>query len=193
MTRTQLIQSLIDKYELKSYLEIGVFNGANFNNIRCGEKHSVDPTYPATFEMTSDMFFDIQPDNAIDYDLIFIDGLHTEEQAYSDIFRSFGWLNDNGFIVVHDCNPATQWHTRKPEEYKQGEEWNGTTYRGFIRFKQEHPELTCFTVNTDYGCGVITRRPLLKNEVFTEDWEWFDSHRSELLQLISVEEFNRIK
>lgn len=189
MTRTQLINLLIDKFELKSYLEIGVFDSGNFNKIKCDVKHSVDPNYPATFKMTSDEFFEIQPDDALNYyDVIFIDGMHTEDQAYRDLNHSWGWLADNGFIITHDCNPATEWTTRPPEEYKRGEIWNGTVYKGFIKFKQEYPELTCFTVDTDFGCGVITDRPLFKNKELT--WNYFDQNRKELLQLISVETFN---
>jgi hypothetical protein len=192
MTRTDIIQVLIDRFELKSYLEIGVFKGENFDKIRCDLKHSVDPNHPATYEMTSDMYFFHFAIKLDWWDFIFVDGLHTEEQTYDDIRNAFHHLNNGGFIVVHDCNPSTKWHTRPESEYKTGEEWNGTTYRGFIRFKNEHPELTCFTVDADYGCGIITDRPLLKNEVFDNDWEYFDRNRVELLQLTSVERFEKL-
>lgn len=189
MTRTQLIQSLIDTYDLKNYLEIGVFKGANFNQIRCENKYSVDPNHPATYQITSDEFFNKHAEGR--YDLVFIDGMHTVEQAYKDMNNALIFLDVNGFIVVHDCNPGIEWATRPPEEYKQGEIWNGTTYLGFIQFKAEHPGLSCFTVDTDFGCGVVTRRSLLENEPLI-NWEFFDKNREELLQLISVDEFNEL-
>ncbi len=191
MTRTEIIQLLIDKYDLKLYLEIGVFDGANFNKIRCDLKHSVDPNYPATFEMASDEFFFDNP-SVVLYDIIFIDGLHTAKQAYKDIKSSYSCMTLRGFIVVHDCNPATKWHTRPESEYNRGEEWNGTTYRGFIKFKEEHPELTCFTVNADYGCGIITDRPILKNAICDKYWDYFEQNRTELLQLIDVDVFKKL-
>lgn len=188
MTRTDIIQRLIDKYDLKSYLEIGVFQGENFNKIRCDLKHSIDPEFPATFQMTSDEFFSSYPSvTAHAYSMVFIDGMHTAEQTYKDIDNAFGWLCPQ-FIVVHDCNPITKWHTRPPEEYKRGEEWNGDTYKGFIDYKEEHPELTCFTIDADYGCGIITDQFQLDEPA--DDWDYFDKHRKELLQLISVDEFN---
>jgi len=91
------------------------------------------------------------------------------------------------YIVVHDCNPSTEWHTRPVGEYKQGEEWNGTTYQGFVRVRKEHPELTCFTVDADYGCGVISGE--VDGYV---TWDKFDLMRRSLLDLVSVDEFKDI-
>ena len=190
MTRTQIIKALIDKFELKSFLEIGVFKGTNFDKIRCEVRQSVDPGHPATFEMASDEFFNRHAEGR--YDIIFIDGLHTSEQVYKDISNALTFLDRYGFIVVHDCNPETEWATRPPEQYKQGEVWNGDVYKGFIRFKAEHPELSFFTIDTDYGCGVITHRDLIENNsisVISLTWEFFENNSNDLLQLISVEVF----
>jgi hypothetical protein len=186
MTRTDIIQALIDGFKLKQYLEVGVFNGENFDKIRCEVKHSVDPNFPATFKVTSDHFFSGFL-NA--YDIIFIDGLHTAEQTYKDIVNAYDILLPGGFIVVHDCNPATEWHTRPAEEYTRGEEWNGTTYQGFIKFKEERTELSCFTVDADYGCGIITDRAMLHNVNCNKYYDYFEAHRGELLQLIDKEAF----
>lgn len=203
MTRTQIIQTLIDKFKLTRYLEIGVFNGENFNKINCEVKHSVDPNYPATFEMTSDEFFKDNQyhkkigDPELRYDIIFIDGLHTAEQTYKDIINSLQILNENGFIVVHDCSPETEWHTRPESEYKRGEEWNGKTYKGFIRYKEDS-KLSCFTIDADYGCGIITERDVLKNVTHKDYKDYsekegffnhFNRHRKSYLQLITSKAF----
>jgi len=189
MTRTDIIQLLIDKYKLSTYLEIGVFNGENFNKIRCALKDSVDPNFEATYRTTSDKFF--RYDVVENYEIIFIDGLHTAEQAYKDIWNA--WVTCNPmFIVVHDCNPRTEWHTRPVEEYERGQEWNGTTYQGFIKFKEEHPELSCFTVDADYGCGIITEREMLQNVSCKKYYDYFDANRSALLQLIDVDSFRNL-
>jgi len=195
MRRWEIINLLIEKYDLKSYLEIGVFKGDNFNRIRCDLKHSVDPNFPATFEMTSDEFFMINCPQVemMYYDLIFIDGLHTEEQTYKDLANALFLLAAGGIIVVHDCNPLTEWHTRPPEEYKRGEEWNGTTYKGFIRFVHDHCDgLHTLTIDSDYGVGIIFTQNLgtPKREPIT--WDYFDQHRTELLNLVSVDKFTHL-
>ncbi len=133
MKRYDLINLIINKYGLESYLEIGVHQKECFNKVECELKHCVDPNFPADYAMTSDEFF---KSNDGVYELIFIDGLHTSEQTYTDIENAYNVLDCNGFIIVHDCNPQTEWHTRPVKNYKRGEEWNGGTYRGFIKYKQ---------------------------------------------------------
>ena len=190
MTRTDIINALIEKYDLKSYLEIGVREGENIKAVKCGIKHSVDPNFKATYNMTSNAFFKTKIYRY--YDLIFVDGLHTEEQVYLDIVNSLGYLEKNGFVVVHDCNPATEWHTRSVEEYnRDGGEWNGTSYKAFIRIKAKLKDFTCFVVDADYGCGIITQRPMLENKI-SGYWEYFNTHRKELLQLKSVAGFEKL-
>ena len=83
MSRTEIVQRLIDRYSYQSYLEIGVDKGDTFKFIRCPLKHGVDPRRNvATHSMTSDDFFSTLDRN---YDLIFIDGLHEAEQVKRDI------------------------------------------------------------------------------------------------------------
>jgi len=190
MTRTEIINLLIETYDLKSYLEIGVRDGSNFNEINCGVRHSVDPNFKATWKVTSNEFFRTKVCRY--YDLIFIDGLHVEDQVYLDIVNALGYLEKNGIIVVHDCNPATEWHTRSVEEYKKdNKDWNGTGYKSFIRIKEKVKDFTCFVVDADHGCGIITQRPMLENKIFSY-WDYFDKNRGKLLQLISPAKFKKL-
>ena len=57
MTRTDIINTYIYKYNFKTYLEIGVRDGANFDKIKIKNKISVDPYWPATYKITSNNFF----------------------------------------------------------------------------------------------------------------------------------------
>ncbi|WP_100612251.1 class I SAM-dependent methyltransferase [Confluentibacter lentus] len=67
--------------------------------------------------MTSDEFFqklsanDILS-NSIKFNVIFIDGLHLAQQADRDIKNAIKYIKNDGFIVVHDCNPPSEWHAR---------------------------------------------------------------------------------
>lgn len=187
MKRYDIINYLIKKHELESYLEIGVFQGECFNNVRCAVKESVDPKFPATHQMTSDKFFNNVKskmhaiDELMQYDIVFVDGMHTAEQTYQDIHNAW-YITGAYFVVVHDVNPATEWHTRPPEQYNRGEEWNGTSYLGFLKFKCEHPQLSIFTIDTDYGVGIITREKI--GPTWEMDFEYFDRNRKELLNLV---------
>ena len=79
MQRTDVINYLIERYNYKSYLEIGVqYPQSNFFKVEIEYKTGVEP-YPVAdllhkhiVELTSDMFFKSLEDN-VKYDIIFID------------------------------------------------------------------------------------------------------------------------
>lgn len=203
VTRTQIINAIIAKFSFNTYLEIGVRDAnENFNLINIEIKDGVDPAPVTTvnFKMTSDVFFQKESEGK-KYDIIFIDGLHTDEQVYKDTINSIKHLNDGGFIVLHDCNPPTEYHIRSYEEYlKTRGQWNGTVFRGFIKLKNELLDWNCFTIDTDFGCGIITKHDFgFKTNIDSSqiNWVYFNQHRLDLLNLISYNEFidklNKIK
>lgn len=195
INRTKILNSLFDRYNFESYLEIGVrVPSENFDLINSNIKHSVDPNPKGlcTYIMTSDVFFNDYASQK--YDVIFVDGLHTAEQSYKDVHNSIKILNDGGFIVMHDCNPPTKYHTRTYEEYLNGGgQWNGDVYKAFLLLKKELSNWSCFVINEDFGCGILTNRKILKNiyenDIYNITWNDFDIKRKELLQLITFDEY----
>lgn len=188
MFRTDVIQTIISTNGFHSYLEIGVQNPANnFDRIFCDFKVGVDPDPDsnATMTMTSDAFFEMNA-GAQKFDLVFIDGLHEAEQVKKDIKNALDILNPDGYIVMHDCNPSSKEMQMVPRIQS---EWTGDTWKAFMHFRQMD-FLQMFVVDTDYGCGVITRGmqvPVPINMDFT--YENLVEHRKEWLNLISVPEF----
>lgn len=200
-TRTDLLNHLAEKYQLKRYLEIGVqVPEINFDKIKCSYKVGVDPDPKALASLcvTSDQFFknprlyltDSQDDILEPFDLIFIDGLHTAEQVKKDFESALKILSPNGFIVLHDCNPEKEEHTIVPRPTKTGH-WNGDVYKFSIRLV-EYP-VVYYTIDVDNGCAVITQNPDdFIYDFFTRKpitWEYFNAHRKQLLNLISWDEF----
>jgi SAM-dependent methyltransferase len=152
MNRTTLINYLIDQYSFTRYLEIGVNNEAhNFSNIRCDHKVGVDIKPVSTFCGSSDDFFKINNEK---FDIIFIDGLHTEQQVLQDIQNAFECLAEGGVIVLHDCLPPDCWHQREAEQFIDGEEWNGTVWKAALRVFNKIA-FKCTVLDDDWGCGII--------------------------------------
>lgn len=93
MTRSEIINEFIKKYNLTSYLEIGTRDRENFDKIECKEKICIDPApvegYVVDFKMTSDEFFKVCGKT---FDCVFIDGLHEGHQVYKDIINSLNLL-----------------------------------------------------------------------------------------------------
>jgi hypothetical protein len=207
--RTDLLNHLATKYNLKRYLEIGVQNPIqNFDKIVCEYKVSVDPDPKAhaTFCKTSDEFFEIISGMAEQYqvprndggndthyktvDLIFIDGLHTAEQVKKDFENALKVLSPNGFIVLHDCNPLKEEHTIVPRPTERGH-WNGDVYKFAASLLTSG---NSWTIDIDNGCLVWQNKTggqyASLNKSIT--WDYFDKNRKELLNLISWDEFVRL-
>ena len=187
MNKADIINRIIKSNGAKKYLEIGTDYGINFSSIICEYKIGVDPkpNVPTTFHLTSDDFFDQNKEN---FDVIFIDGLHHADQVYNDIINSLKVLNKNGYIVCHDINPMTEELQIIP--YRGGA-WNGDCWRAFVKLRMEKNDLEMYTVDTDHGCGIITRgyQTLLKINDPIITYNYLDQNRKELLNLISPEEF----
>jgi hypothetical protein len=138
-------------------------------------------------------------------DLAFIDGLHTFEQSLLDTINTLKYLDDNGVIVLHDCNPLDELaaypaisidHARKElENHKDWKNiWNGDVWKTIVYIRKNHPELTAFVLNTDHGLGFVYKKER-KNvpEIFNSfdaiadlDYAFFEANRNDLIDLKPV-------
>lgn len=206
-SRTQIINYLLSKANGEtSYLEIGVRNpNDNYNQIIASKKYSVDPGIefkeaPVDYMMTSDEFFERLSSNKIlssemKFDLIFIDGLHLAEQVDRDIANSMKYIKDNGFIVLHDCNPPTEWHARENYYYHNspaGGYWNGTTWKAFLKWRFNSSVNSC-CIDSDWGVGILSKKRLL-GQCIQETNQFFEfddltKNKNEYLNLMSFDDF----
>jgi hypothetical protein len=198
MNRTSIINTLFEKYGFQSYLEIGLeYPENNFNMIKASVKESVDP-FPkgdCTHIMTSDDFFEKYPDKR--YDVIFIDGMQTKEQALKDVPNAIQRLNEGGFVLLHCTDPRHECLTVSYEEYlRVGGCWLGTVYKAFMKLKSELPDWSCFVVGGGWGTGVFTQRKILKNDFIkhAEDlpWKRYIRNRRMLLQWTPFDEYVKL-
>ncbi len=195
MTRSEIIRAFIKRRKYKSYLEIGINRptqpGHNWENIKIDVKHGVDPNVDTTYRVTSDEFF--AKHIKMKYDIIFVDGLHESGQAYRDIVNSVKWLNDGGVVVIHDCNPLKEEYT---PPYQIPGVWTGDVWKAFLKLRMERSDLSMYTIDSDYGCGVAEKgsqklfKPANKNDDIGS-YAFFDKNRQEILNLISVREFKK--
>jgi hypothetical protein len=197
MNRTEILQYLIDKYEYKSYLEIGVASGDTFTKIKCENKLGVDPSSVITENVepvSSDCWFmQNEMNDNVKFDIIFIDGLHIKDQVIKDVNNSLKVLNEGGIIMLHDCNPPTEGHQIVPQ--MQGE-WNGDVWKALYHFNRILGDYHVFTIDTDWGCGIIKyeenlykkqkRNVPIFNDITYAD---LDNNRKEILNLITEQEF----
>jgi hypothetical protein len=209
-SRTEIINFLLSLNKKDTcYLEIGVRNPENnFNHIKASTKYSVDPGIdfaenPVDFKMTSDEFFQKLSANEVlsedmKFDVIFIDGLHLAFQADTDIENAINHIKDDGFIVLHDCNPPTEWHARESYRYintPAGEIWNGTTWKAFLKWRFNASINSC-CIDSDWGVGILSKNYQIgKNIESTNpffEFSLLEENRKAYLNLIDFEDFKRV-
>lgn len=196
MKRYEIINRIIESKGYQDYLEIGVRDGECFKEICCKNKTGVDP-YPAsshtTHKMESDDFFSSLESN-VNFDIIFIDGLHLDFQVDKDIQNSLKHLKEGGTILLHDCNPPTPFHadTKPYFSAPANGEWNGTVYLSLIKLRLYNSNVKLRTVNTDWGVGILTKELSENINAFPDlatSWDYFDSNREVILDLITPDIF----
>lgn len=205
MTRTDIINHLIKSRGYKTYLEIGMDNPAyNFLHIICENKESCDPylndNYDArynrnnlpdivknnlTYHMTSDEMFKTIP---IDkkWDIIFIDGLHVENQVSKDIANAVMHLNEGGCVVLHDSIPRS--YAAQVEERMQ-DEWNGTVWKAVAKLNCTNLKFN--TVGIIDGMTIIEYNPHPRMSFLSYkcDLEYKEDFNDELMHIIPEDEF----
>ena len=148
------------------------------------------------------------------YDIILVDPFHEYDTSYRDLREAFSLIDEGGMLVVHDCLPPNA--SFASPKFVPGD-WCGVTYKAYLDFVRARNDLDYFTIDIDYGCGVIrkldrlsrwrkwaqsmnpdARRPAdrqlwqqwrdIGND-FERAYGYFDEHKKRLLKLISPEEF----
>ena len=198
--RWELMNYLIEKYKLINYLEIGVNDGLCIRQIIAPHKDGVDP-YPGSevggavvpeinYPIPSDDFFELIKGHDIKYDMIFIDGLHHSSQVDKDVQNALNHITDEGFIILHDCNPLLYEMQLVPRVTGL---WNGDVWKSITRLRCTDPNLEISVVDMDWGVGIVKKgKQLIYNKASLDTcltWKYFDENRIELNNLITVEEF----
>lgn len=176
MDRIQVAQTLLDKIKGKTYLEIGTDYGNSFFTIHAKRKIAVDPHFKLKlkkkikgaivralefrkeifFKVTSDDFF-LNNSNLFDnnkLDVALVDGLHTYEQSLKDVLNVLKYLNNAGFIVLHDCNPESE---SEASPNSSGGPRCGDVWKTIVHLRSLRNNLRVFVLDCDHGVGVVTR------------------------------------
>jgi hypothetical protein len=230
MNRLTVLQKLIDHFNAKTYLEIGVKRGRVISSIKAPNKIGVDPKFVfprklklkkavglinfKTFEITSDAFFEKEARRVLKngIDVAFVDGLHTYEQSLRDVENCLQYLNPSGVIVMHDCNPtdsATAYPLKESQSFEDlakmadagqlpgwKKSWCGDVWKTIVHLRINNKDLNVFTLDADFGLGVIARgkSDFLVNSTLDElkkaEYSFLEKNRTQLLNLKPSTYFN---
>lgn len=217
MDRIDILQRIAEALNARRYLEIGVSKGETFFPLRIARKVAVDPsprlswrkrlrkcfTNPRNFFntyhfLTSDDFFARVPPPSGGFDLVFIDGLHTYEQALRDTLNALKVLKPGGVIALHDCNPPHGPAALPAASYEAAAaakapgwtgEWCGDVWKAIVHLRAGETALEVAVLDCDYGVGLVrrgaTQAPLKLDIAGLKTWDYakLAAGRRELLNL----------
>ena len=118
--------------------------------------------------MDSNTFFDTQHIllSKIGLDVAFIDVLHTFSQSLQDVKNTLQYLNKNGVVVLHDCNPLSAVAALPAKSIREIQKlnppgftgiWNGDVWKTIAYLRATRKDLHVFVLDCDFGMGIITR------------------------------------
>lgn len=185
VNRIRAAQRALDRRSKPVYLEIGVSRGQAFQRIGADVKIAVDPAFRLStrareladekgrvthyFETTSDAFFERQAVFLEQHpiDVALIDGLHTYEQVVRDVENTLRYLQDDGVIFLHDCNPPFALAGRPAESWddfiaqQKGPLvigiWNGDVWKSIVHLRSTRPDLVVGVLKCDQGVGFVRK------------------------------------
>ena len=162
-------------------------------------------TYRTSLKTSSELVRAILASGREPYDMVFVDPHHTYDNSHEDLIGALELVRPGGMVVVHDCNPM---HPSIAVPQYQPGGWCGVTYCAFIDIVLARSDTRYYTVDCDYGCGVIYKLPhahapgparleppTLEREWTAAKWSddgrypFFDRNRAALLNLWTVDEF----
>lgn len=162
------INTLARRLDAKTYLEIGISRGVTFLGVKIDDKVGVDPKFLLQPEQhrkagvrlikaTSDVFFD-SLSASVSFDVVFIDGLHTAEQAMRDFLQSTAHSHERTVWVIDDTVPCDA-HSALPTQAEaidarrraggSGRMWHGDVFKVPLMIRHLLPEFCYVTVSTD--------------------------------------------
>lgn len=169
---TRRINGIAAHFNATRYLEIGVSGGRTFFTVDVENKVAVDPRFRFDweprqtenvryFQMPSDEWF-IEHGRSEQFDLIFLDGLHTFEQTFRDFCNALTVAHPGTVFMIDDTVPTdvfSAWpdhreavNFRRAQALKSGLEgrvasaWQGDVYKTIFAIHDFFPTLSYATI-----------------------------------------------
>lgn len=166
-----ILEHLVTTYGYKNYLEIGY------------SRHYINCLNTFSISEPSDI-----PKGQM-FDLVYIEHNHQEIQADKDISIALSHLSPNGTIVINNCIPKNEWHTRSYTDFlKYPGEWTGGIWKSIIKLRNK---MNICVVDYEWGVGIIRRgasenyTPINVELTFAN----FQKYKKEWLNTITIDEF----
>jgi hypothetical protein len=178
--RAQVMRRLLAHYEAPRYLEIGVCEGRTFDRVTAAVRVAVDPEFrfdhtaperqvagTSYHQVTSDEYFGTIVDPDAQFDVIYLDGLHTVEQTLRDLLNALPHLQPQGVLVIDDVRPPTAlaairdrqefFEVRSAQGRDEDKAWMGDVFRLVYFIETFCQQLSFRVIANNHGQAVVWR------------------------------------
>lgn len=179
VARSRVVNRLLARYDEPRYLEVGVCSGRTFDRAKAATKVAVDPVFEFDHEdparvvpgveyhpVTSDHYFGtvVEPDRQ--FDVIYLDGLHTVEQTLRDVTNALHHLQPRGVILIDDVRPSSHLAAIPDRQLffeirnrlgQTAQDWMGDVFRVVLAIETFFQHLSYATVADNHGQAVVWR------------------------------------
>ncbi len=124
---------------------------------RCAEDFDYDglPIDYRSATLDIDACLDKIAAEGLTFDIILVDSWHEYETSWRDLNAAFRLIGEGGMLLVHDCLPPRA-EIAGPDPMPG--EWCGVSYQAYIDFVTGRDDLAYYTVDVDFGCGVVLKK-----------------------------------
>lgn len=152
VNRKKIVQELLSTYPMKRYREIDEETG--LNALLVGDQ----------------------------YDVIFLNGYHSYQTAYSAIEQAIKLLAEDGVVVIHNCRPTNEVVGLPKSRYAavdpkvradNGGAWTGDVWKAIVRLRIDRADVSVVTLDCDWGCALITQEQ--SNSILDMDLDDLDA------------------
>lgn len=178
-SRSAVLRRICALYDEPRYLEVGVSMGVTFKRVLATRRVAVDPMfrfdaaqYARTeagvecHEVTSDEYFARIVGAGEQFDVIYLDGLHTFEQTLRDLTNALHHLQPRGVILIDDTRPTT-YQSSLPDHDdfvavrsyfgSTGQQWMGDVWKLVFFIETFFPSLSYRTITNNHGQTLVWR------------------------------------
>jgi len=138
---------------------------------------------------------------ALTFDVMLVDSYHAYDVSLRDLRAAYQLTRRGGAIVIHDCLPPRK-ETASP--LSRDGEWCGVSYRAFLDFCLANPAFDYFTIDTDYGCGVIIKSTsptrvgknmirAIRQRSLAREWKRVGANYDTLFELLQRRKFELLR
>jgi hypothetical protein len=124
--------------------------------------------------------------------------MHTYEQSLNDAKNCLQYLEPDGIIIFHDCNPQSE-QAASPEFPSTAINWNGDVWKTIYNLWGLSDYFECLTIDDDQGLGLLSAKQEVdqkilnilepNDEISKLPYNFLNNNRTNIIRLTALKDY----